>query len=101
MLLNLIRNLRYNTKSTCTSIIVEGDLEEVITALRSKEESLSSFGHLIFSTKQSLDAFHSISFSQIHRSGVAHNLTKHVSSFLVWMENVPPCFQHVLLVYYG
>ena len=71
----------------------------VITALRSKEESLSSFGHLIFSAKQSLDAFHSISFSHTRRSGVAHDLTKHirhVSGFPVWMEDVP-----VLLADYG
>ena len=45
------------------SIIIEGDSEVVITVLWSKSESLSSFGHLITSTKQSLDAFHSYFFS--------------------------------------
>ena len=74
----------------------------VITALRSKEESLSSFGHLISLTKQSLDAFHSIIFSRTRKSrnSITHNLTKHarhVSDFSVWMKDVIPHLHHVLL----
>ena len=39
------------------SIIVEGDSELIISALRSKEESFTSFGHLISSIKQSHGIF--------------------------------------------
>ena len=69
------------------SIIIKGDSKVVITVLLSKNESLSSFGHLITSTKQFLDAFHSVTFSQTRRSkNFTHNLAKHVrhvSSFFL------------------
>ena len=57
------------------SVIVEGDLELIISALRS-EESFTSFGHLICSIKQSLGIFSCISFSHTRRTGnsLAHNL---------------------------
>ena len=58
------------------SIIVEGDLEVIIKALRSVDGSLTFFDHLIASTKQFTFAFHSISFSHTRRLGnfVTHNL---------------------------
>ena len=87
-------------------IIIEGVSEVVVTFLRSKDESISSFGHLITSVKQSLDVFHSVTFSHTRKSKnfVTHNLTKHVrhvSSFCVWMKDVPPHLHHVLLANYS
>lgn len=77
------------------SFIFEGDSEVVISALRKKEESFSSFGHLISSIKHYLHSCNCISFSHTCRSGnsVAHSLAKlarHIDEFSVWMENVPP-----------
>lgn len=50
-----------------SSIILEGDFEVVIEALRSDDEPLASFGHLIVYAKSYADTFSSISFS--HTSG--------------------------------
>ena len=46
------------------SFIVEGDSEVVISALRSKEESLSSFGHLISSIKHYLVSCNCVSLDR-------------------------------------
>ena len=88
------------------SIIVEGDSEVIISALRSKEESFTSFGHLISSIKQSLGIFSCISFSHTHRTGnsLTHNLaqyTRHIDALTVWIENVPPQLHHVLITNFG
>jgi len=45
------------------SLIVKGDLEVVIFALRKEEESFSSFGHLISSIKHYLPFWNCVSFS--------------------------------------
>ena len=70
------------------SFIVEGDSKVVISALRNKEESFSSFGHLISSIKHGLVYCNCISFSHTRRSRnlVAHflaKLVKTIDSFLV------------------
>ena len=70
------------------SFIVEGDSKVVISALRNKEESFSSFGHLISSIKHCLVYCNCISFSHTRRPGnsVAHflaKLVKTIDSFLV------------------
>ena len=88
------------------SFIVEGDSEVVISALRKKEDSFSSFGHLISSVKQILVNCNCISFSHTRRSGnsVAHSLTqfaKTIDGVLVWMEDVPPPVSDVLLTDFG
>ena len=53
--------------------------ETLIKALRSDEESFDSFGHLLPSIKNSIDALDYISFSctGIVRNTIAHNLAKH------------------------
>ncbi|XP_050255093.1 uncharacterized protein LOC126700980 [Quercus robur] len=58
--------------------ILEGDLEVVINSLRSKEASLSSFGHLE-SAKSTLVSSKYIAFSHVRRIGnkVVHNLARH------------------------
>ena len=62
-----------------TSIIVEGDSEVIIKALKCEDTSFAIFGHLIYSTKFSMDAFKSISFSHTRRlyNSVTHNLDKY------------------------
>ena len=70
------------------SFIVEGDSKVVISALRNKEESFSSFGHLISSIKHGLVYCNCISFSHTRRLGnsVAHflaKLVKTIDSFLM------------------
>ena len=88
------------------SFIVEGDSEVVISALRKEEESFSSFDHLISSIKYYLHSCTCISISHTRRSGnsVAHSLEKHarhIDGFFVWMEDVPPQVNDVLLADFG
>ena len=88
------------------SFIVEGNSEMVISALRKEEESFSSFGHLISSIKHYLYSCNCISFSHTHRSGnsVAHSsakLARDIDEFSVWMEDVPPQVNDVLLADFG
>ena len=88
------------------SFIVEGDSKVVISALRKEEESFSSFGHLISSIKHYLHSCTCISFSHTLRSSksVTHSLAKHarhIVDFFVWMEDVPPQVNDVLLADIG
>ena len=88
------------------SFIVERDSEVVISALRKEEESFSSFGHLISSIKHYLHSCSSISFSHTRKWGnsVAHSLAKfakHIVDLSVWMEDVSPQVNDVLLADYG
>ena len=75
--------------------MLEGDSEEVINTLRSTEPSLTTYGHLLESTKSTLVTSKCIAFTHIRRIGirVAHNLTKHarhVRGVSVWVEDIPP-----------
>ena len=75
------------------SIILEGDSEVVINSLKSEDESLASFDHLLDFVQPTIDAFSSISFSHTCRldNYVVHNLAqhaRHVSGLLVWIKDV-------------
>ena len=64
------------------------------------------FGLLISGAKLYIDSFTSIIFSHTCRLGsfISHNLTRHVrhvSGLYVWIENVPPHLNVVLLSDYG
>ena len=67
-----------------SSIIIEGDSEVVIKALKCKE-SLTMFGHLISVARLTMDVLCSFSFSHTHRQGnsIARNLIRHASGYLV------------------
>ena len=100
-----IKSISFDRELDLPSVIVEGDSEVAIKALRSVDESLATFGHLIASAKPSTIAFRSISFSHTRKLGnsVAHNIAKHArhaNSLIVWMENVPLRFHHVFLANY-
>ena len=89
-----------------SSIILEEDLETIIKALRNNEESFASYGHLLSSTKSSIDAFNDISYSHICRLGnsITYNLARHVrhaSGLYVWMKDVSSHLYIVLMTDYG
>jgi len=75
-----------------TSIIVEGDSKVIVKTLKCEDASFATFGHLISSTKFSMDAFNSISFSHTRRlyNSITHNLARYTryvnrySSALSW-----------------
>ncbi|KAK9984201.1 hypothetical protein SO802_033726 [Lithocarpus litseifolius] len=86
-----------------TEFVLEGDSEVVITSLRSKEASFSSFGHLLESAKSIIGSDTCIKFSHVRRSGnkIAHNLARHarnVRGLSVWVEDVP---QHLVDVLFA
>ena len=78
-----------------TSIILESDFETVNKALRSENDSFTSYSHLVGKVKILAEAFCDITFSHTHRQGnfVVHNIaryTRNVSGLLVLMEDVIP-----------
>ena len=84
------------------SFIVEGDSEVVISALRKEEEYFSSFGHLICSIKHYLVFCNCFSFSHTRRLGnsLAHSLAKlarTIEGFSLWMKDIPPQIDDILL----
>ena len=97
-----VRAISFALELHLPSVMVEGDSKLIILALRSKEESFTSFGYLICSIKQSLGIFSCISFSHTCRTGysLAHTLTqyaRHIDALTVWMEDVPPHLHHIIV----
>lgn len=95
--------ISFAAKLGFSSIIIKGDLEVVIKALKSGEESFATYGHLISTARLTIEAFSYICFSHTRRQDnvITHNLTRHArhaSGYLVWMKDVPSYLQHVLLV---
>ena len=77
-----------------------------MTALEGNDNSFASFGLLITYALLYTVTFNHISFSHICRKGnsIAHNLARHVrhvNSLAVWMEDVTPHLNDILLVDYG
>ena len=89
-----------------SSIILEGDSKMVIKALRSDDEPLASFVHLIEYAKSYADTFSSIRFFHNRRqvnSVIPYLIrhAKHVSNLYVCMEDVPSHLNDVILADYG
>ena len=78
----------------------------LMTALEGNDNSFASFGLLITYALLYTVTFNHISFSHTCRQGnsIAHNLARHarhVNSLAVWMEDVTPHLNDILLVDYG
>ena len=97
------RAINFAAELGFSSVIIEGDSEAIIKALKSNEESLATYGHMISAVRPAIDAFRNISFSHTRRQGnaIVHNLVRHVSGYLVWMEDIPPHVLDVLIANYG
>ncbi|XP_030948953.1 uncharacterized protein LOC115972857 [Quercus lobata] len=77
--------LNFAQELNLSSIILECDSEIIFKALRSNEDSLFPYGHLIAEAKLISDSFCSITFNHVRRQGnyVAHNFARYVISFSV------------------
>lgn len=100
--LAVVRAISFAAELGFSSIIIEGDLEVVIKALKSGEESFATYGHLISAAHPTIEAFSYICFSHTRRqdNAIVHNLSRHaghVGGYLVWMKDVPSYLQNVLL----
>ena len=75
-------------------VMVEGDFEVVIKAIKEKSLLSSNLGHILKDTHALSCSFSSISFHHIKRMGnsVTHRLARRsfCNPLLVWMEEVPP-----------
>ena len=90
-----VKTLYFAAKLGISSIVLEDDSEIVIKALVSEDTSFADLGHLVEEAKLLYALFNFCSFSHVKRQGnsAAHHLarhTRHVSTQLVWMEDVPP-----------
>ena len=95
------RAMTFSQELGIAEFMLEGDSEVVINSLRSKEASLSSFGHLLQSAKSTLVTSKCIAFFYVRRTcnKVARNIARHarhITSLSVWVENVPPHLYDVL-----
>ena len=75
-------------------VLVEGDSEVVIKAIKEKSLLSSNLGHILTDIHALSCSFNSISFHHIKRMGnsVAHCSARRsfCNPLLVWMEEVPP-----------
>ena len=83
-------------------IVLEGDLELIINSLKSKDISFAAYGHLIKEAKYFASSIVVYSFSHTKRldNFVAHHMARHVSNYSVWMKDVPPHLNAVLVADY-
>ena len=91
------RTILFAKDLNLSSIILEGDSEIITRALQAEDQSLASYGNIIEEIRFHADSFLNFRVSHVKRKGnsVAHNLVRHVSDLVVWMEEVP---SHILLV---
>ena len=76
------------------NVILEGDLEIAIRAMKSEAYSVAPFGHIVSDIKALSTHFRSLTFQHTHIQGnqVAHSLARaacNFSPFCTWMEEVP------------
>ena len=85
-------------------VVLEGDLMDVIQALRENAESLTLTGLLLEDMRMLSQNLEQLLYSRIKREGnfVTHNLTKYAlcfPNFLALIEDVLPQIQSVLEAY--
>lgn len=75
-----------------SAIVLEGDSEVIINALKNYAPPLTAYGHLIGEAQSLTQTFAAIDFLHIRCQGnsVTHNIARHISEFMVWMKDVPP-----------
>ena len=96
--------LSFATNLGFRRVVLEGDLMEVIQALRENAESLTPTGLLLEDVRMLSQNFEQLLYSRIKKEGnfVAHNLTKYAlcfPNFLALTEYVLPQIQSVLQAY--
>ena len=96
--------LSFATNLGFRRVVLEGDLMEVIQALRENAESLTPTGLLLEDVRMLSQNFEQLLYSRTRREGnyVVHNFTKYTlrfPNFLVLMEDILPQIQFVLQAY--
>ncbi|XP_065636888.1 uncharacterized protein LOC136070629 [Quercus suber] len=94
--------LKFALNIGLSSIVLEGDSKITINALQSRGPSLVEFGNQIEEAKLLASQFTVVEFGHSRRQGnsIAHNIARHarhVSKFVMWMEELPPHLPTVIL----
>ena len=96
------RAVEFGSELGLHNVIVKGDSELIVKALRYKDNGLASYAHLINDVLLFFGLFSELSYSHLRRNGnkVAHSLVRlslTSPSCTMWMEDVPsrtlPLFQ--------
>ena len=100
-----LRSAKFAKELNLQSIILEGDSELITKALQQEGPSFACYGQLIEETQELIGLFNSCSVTHVCRKGnsLTHNLARHarhVSGLLVWMEEVSPHLNNVLIADY-
>ena len=87
-----IKALRFASETGLASFILEGDSKITIDAMLGVDSAYADFGNLVEEAKMLSSQFVDVSYSHVRRKGncATHYTTRHVSEYIVWMEDVPP-----------
>ena len=90
------RAVEFGSELGLHNVIVEGDSELIVKALRCKDNGLTSYAHLINDVLLFSGLFSELSYSHLKRNGnkVTHSLVRLSlisPSCTMWMEDVPSC----------
>ena len=77
-----------------TQVVLEGDSQVLINALKTGSHTLAHFGHIVQDIRYLASSFSDVRYSHVRRQCniVAHSLARRAilsSSLQVWMEDVP------------
>ena len=81
------------------SIVLDGDSSAIIGSLKNKEIFVADYSHLIEKAKDIAGSFAICGYFLIKKqdNSTTHHIAKHVSSFEVWMDDIPSHLNVVIL----
>ena len=95
------RALKFATELGFNKVVLEGDCEVLMKALKGGDQFLSTVGLVMDDIRDDANLFYQLRYSHVRRevNKVAHSLVRHalkITNFVVWMEDVlPPLFSVV------
>ncbi|KAK2985879.1 hypothetical protein RJ640_008703 [Escallonia rubra] len=86
----------------CQKLCIEGDADDIISVLKSRETNLSKIGHIVDEIKKLADSFQEVQILQVKRTGnnVAHSFAKEpifVHDMRYWRDVAPDFVVPILL----
>ena len=89
------RALKFAADLGFNKVVLEGDCEVLMKALKGGDQFLSTAGLLMDDIRYDANLFYQLHYSHVRREGniVAHSLAIYaleITDFIAWMEDVPP-----------
>ena len=93
------RAIIFSKEIGLNSIVLVGDSAAIIDSLKNDEIFIADYSHLIEKVKDIPGSFAICGFSLIKKqdNSTGHHIARHVSNFEVWMEDIPPYLNAVIL----